>query len=126
MKTMIQSLSRTFATASMTAMAFTQSVFAEQPFGETPDIGTPDAADGESIRSTITDVLKAVLSFLALIAVVVIVIAGIRLIISQGEDEQKDKAKKTIFYALIGLIVILFARVIVSLVTGFLADEVQG
>jgi hypothetical protein len=40
------------------------------------------------------------------------------LIVSQGEEGQKEKAKKTILYAVIGLLVVLFARVIVALVVG--------
>ncbi len=64
------------------------------------------------------------LNFLALIAVVVIIIAGIRLIVSQGEDEPKEKAKKTIFYAIAGLLIVLFAKVIVGLVTTYIANQV--
>lgn len=93
--------------------------------GPTPDVGgLPDASSPDDVRGTVIAILEAVLNFLALIAVVVIVIAGIRLILSQGEDEQKDKAKKTILYSIIGLVVVLFARVIVSLVTVYLAEEV--
>lgn len=89
-----------------------------QIFGPTPDIGGVDATDTDAIRTVITDILKAVLSFMALLAVIFIVIAGIRLIVSQGEEGEKDKAKKTIFYAILGLIVILLARAIVGLVEG--------
>ncbi len=93
--------------------------------GPDPDVaGLPGATDENGVRDVITNILTAVLNFLALIAVVVIVIAGIRLIVSQGEDEAKDKAKKTIFYALAGLVIVLFARVIVSLVTVYLAQQV--
>ena len=55
---------------------------------------------------------------MALIAVIFIVIAGIRLVVSQGEEQEKDKAKKTILYVIIGLVVILIAQAIVS----FIAD----
>lgn len=66
------------------------------------------------VKQTLIDVLQFVLSFLALLAIIFIIVAGIRLIVSQGEEEQKDKAKKTILYVIIGLLVILFAKVIVS------------
>jgi glucose uptake protein GlcU len=33
-----------------------------------------------------------------------------------GDEGEKDKAKKTIIYVIIGIIVVLFARVIVSFV----------
>ncbi len=85
--------------------------------------GTPTGVD---VRATVTQLMLWVLDFLALVAVVVIVIAGIRLIVSQGNEDQKETAKKTIFYAIAGLLVILFARVIVGLVTQELPRFVSG
>jgi amino acid transporter len=93
--------------------------------GPSPEIGTPGGADESQLREIIINIIKAVLNFLALLAVIVIVIAGIRLIVSQGEEEPKEKAKKTILYALIGLIIVLFSRVIVGMVTEYLSDEVR-
>jgi uncharacterized membrane protein len=55
---------------------------------------------------------------MALVAVVFIVIAGIRLVISQGEEAEKDKAKKTIFFVIIGLVLILLAQGIVAFIAG--------
>lgn len=104
------------------------SALAEDFAGPEPDIpGTPGAGQGnaDGIRDIIEQIIVAVLNFLALIAVVVVIIAGIRLIVSQGNDEEKDKAKKAIFYALGGLVIVLFARVIVGLVTSYLAQNVQ-
>jgi type IV secretory pathway VirB2 component (pilin) len=83
--------------------------------------GTPGAASEGDIRGIILRALVFVLNFLALIAVIIIVIAGIRLIVSQGEEEEKNKAKKTILYVVIGLLIVLFARVIV----GFFTDTVS-
>ena len=80
-------------------------------FGSVPDIG--GATDP---RTAILRILKSVLNFLALIAVVVIVIAGIRLVISSGDEGAVDKAKKTILYAIVGLIIILLASAIVEFV----------
>lgn len=94
--------------------------FAQGVGGPLPAVqGSVDPRAGtQGIRDVILKVLTVVLDFLALAAVVFIVIAGIRLIVSQGEDEAKDKAKKTILYVIIGLLVILFCRVIV----GFFAN----
>jgi cell division protein FtsW (lipid II flippase) len=85
--------------------------------------GTPTGLD---VRGTITAILIWLCNFLALVAVAVIVIAGIRLIVSQGNEDQKETAKKTIFYAIAGLLVVLFARVIVGLVTQELPRFVVG
>ncbi len=62
------------------------------------------------LRTKIIQIVQTVLSYMALAAVVVIVIAGIRLVVSQGEEDQKEKAKKTIIYAVVGLIIILLAK----------------
>ncbi len=99
----------------MTALAFG---------GPIPPLpGTPTGVD---VRATVTQLMLWVLDFLALVAVVVIVIAGIRLIVSQGNEDQKEVAKKAIFYAIAGLLIILFARVIVGLVTQELPRFVSG
>lgn len=105
------------ATAAAYTFAVAPKAFA-QIFGPVPDIGGVDADGTDAIRQSILNVLDVILSFMALIAVIVIVIAGIRLVISQGEEQEKDKAKKAIFYAIIGLIVILLAQAIV----GFIED----
>lgn len=76
------------------------------------------------VRSTILNILRQVLSFLALAAVITIIIAGIILIVSLGNEESKERAKRIIFYTLIGLTIVLFARVIVGLVTVYLAGQV--
>jgi type IV secretory pathway VirB2 component (pilin) len=81
------------------------------PGGELPEGSNLD------LRGLILDIVGWVLNFLALLAVIYIIIAGIRLIVSQGDDDQKGKAKKTIMYVVVGLIVIILARVIVGFVT---------
>lgn len=124
---MIKSLQRTGASALATgALVFglISNAFA-QFGGEDPNLADmPGAGSETDIRGIVINAITVILNFLALIAVVVVIIAGIRLIISQGEDEAKDKAKKTIFYALAGLAIVLFARVIVGLITRVLAEQV--
>jgi uncharacterized membrane protein len=97
-------------------MLVTGKVWAANGIGNIPDIV---GANGD-IRTIIIRILKAVLNFMALVAVVLIVIAGIRLVVSQGEEAEKDKAKKTIIYVIIGLIVIVLARAIVEFVANVL------
>ena len=99
--------------------------FAQGFGGAIPAIpGTPAAVDKQGIRDVILRALQFVLDFLALAAVVFIVIAGIRLLVSQGSDELKDKAKKTILFVIIGLLVVLFARVIVGFFTETIPNEI--
>lgn len=69
-----------------------------------------------SLRELIVRVIIFVLNFVLLLAVVAIIIAGIYLIVSNGDEGQKDKAKNIIIYALIGIVIILFSRLIVTFV----------
>jgi hypothetical protein len=126
MNTTLSRWSLAASAASVTALVGISSAVA-QFAGPDPTLpGTPSAGgtDAENYRQIVIRILTAVLNFLALIAVVVVVIAGIRLIISQGDEEAMGKAKKAIFYALIGLVIVLFARVIVGLITSYLATQV--
>ncbi|MDO8648233.1 MAG: pilin [Candidatus Peregrinibacteria bacterium] len=115
-------------TSSVATSAFLSATTAFAAFGgPTPDLpGTAKPSDDpNSVRTIITTLITTILNFLALLAVIYIIVAGIRLIISQGEEGEKDKAKKTILYVVIGLIVILFARVIVGFVTKYIAGQVD-
>lgn len=81
-----------------------------------PPPSIPGIPGGNSLnlKDAIVKAIAFVLDFLALIAVVFIIIAGVRLIVSQGDEGERDKAKKTILYVVIGLIVVILARVIVN------------
>jgi type IV secretory pathway VirB2 component (pilin) len=107
----IQRLSLRVSAAGVTALVCAPAALA-QLFGPVPDIG----ANAPDIRVTVLRIIKKVLTFMALAAVVFVVIAGIRLIFSQGEDDAKEKAKKTIIFVIAGLIVIILAQAIVDFV----------
>ena len=69
------------------------------------------------VRSVAERILTTALSFLALAGVIMIILAGVYMIFNNGEDDSKEKAKKIIIYTLIGLVIVLCARVIVGFVT---------
>lgn len=74
------------------------------------------------VRSITETIITTVLSYMALVATIVIVIAGMYLIFSNGDENAKEKAKKIILYTLVGLLIILFARAIVGFVTVVIAQ----
>lgn len=74
-------------------------------------------------RTAVANAIATILSFAALLAFIMVVIAGFYLVLSLGDEERKEKAKKIITYTLIGLVVLLFSRVIVALVTELLASK---
>lgn len=98
-----------------TALFSSSLLFAERAFA---GIGNPQAVPlGQpDLRTAIVTIINVTLTLLGLIAAAVIIIAGIRLIFSQGDETAKDEAKKTVLYAVAGLIIILFAKAIVVFV----------
>lgn len=116
-------------TGAMTAFGLFVTRASAQVFNGPGILGGLNAAGGIAglpdgdVRPTVINIIQRVLSFLALAAVITIIIAGIWLIVGLGSDDSKERAKKIIFYTLIGLVIVLFARVIVGLVTVYLAGE---
>jgi|SRR3989338_4400870 len=86
------------------------------------DLPRSSGISGEGVRETIVSVLNFLISFLALIAVIAIIVAGFVFIFGAGSDTSVERGKKIIIYTIIGLIVIFFARVIV----GFIQDAASG
>ena len=68
---------------------------------------------GGSLRGTIANIVNKILTYVALIAVIMIIIAGLYLILSLGNDSAKDTAKKIVLYTAIGLILILISKALV-------------
>ena len=62
--------------------------------------------------------LAIVFGVIAAVAVLVIIIAAINFATSEGNPDSISKAKKTIIYALIGLLISLSAEIIVLAVLG--------
>ena len=60
------------------------------------------------------------LGLLGLIAVAFLIYAGVLMVTAGGNDEQVSKAKTTITYAVIGIIIILLSYTIVTFVTSAL------
>jgi hypothetical protein len=77
----------------------------------------PGNPDPSAIITKGVNVVMAILNFMALGAVAVIVYAGLLMILNLGEEEQFNKAKGIIFRAVIGLVVILFSVVVITLIT---------
>lgn len=79
-----------------------------------------DKAGGSQNKTTLEDQIKTItnvlLFLLGAIAVIMIIVGGIRYVISNGEASSIKSAKDTILYAVIGLIVAILAFAIVNFV----------
>lgn len=69
-----------------------------------------------TLREFIGDVVDTALTYVALLSVAVIVIAGFYLILGLGSDDSREKAKKIVFYTAIGLLLIILSKVLINLV----------
>lgn len=75
---------------------------------------TGAGGDGSSIK----EILTLVWMLAGAVSLIIITFAGFKYVISQGESQAVAKAKNTIIYAIIGLIVSIMAIAIVNFVFG--------
>ncbi len=75
------------------------------------DIGTNEAANiglgNASPKSIIVNVIQVALGFLALLAVIIILIGGFKWMTAGGNDDKVAEARKLITAGIIGLLIIL-------------------
>ena len=100
-------------------------------FGFTPDqLGQTDletvrdAAEYGSapLPEIIGNVIRIVLGLMALIAIVIIIVAGFQWMTSGGSEDKIKAAKKLMGSALVGLIIIIFAYAIANFIITKLAE----
>lgn len=75
------------------------------------------------IPIVIKNVIIAALFFAGVISIVLIIYAGIKFISSRGDPTQVDAAKKTLTYAIIGLIIIFLSFFIVNVISNLTGVE---
>ncbi|MDP4000418.1 MAG: pilin [bacterium] len=83
-----------------------------------PDIDNP--VSGGSLGSILASVINALLLFAGAVAVLFLIIGGFRYVVSTGNEQQVDAARKTILYAVLGLIIIFIAFVLTRLIQDYL------
>lgn len=71
---------------------------------------------GDFTQATFTDVLQLVFGLLGAIALLMVTIGGLKYVSSQGDPQATAKAKNTILYAIVGLVVAIAAFSIVTFV----------
>lgn len=69
----------------------------------------------DSIFKTVTNIL---LFLVGAISVIMLILGGIRYVISSGDQAQVTAAKNTILYAIVGIVIAFLAYAAVSFVTG--------
>lgn len=92
-----------------------------------------EAARGANIPSellgsggVVTTIINTLLFVVGFLSVVMLIIGGIRYVISGGNSAAVTAAKNTILYAIVGLIIALFAYAIINFVIGSLTGGGTG
>ncbi|MFA4891364.1 MAG: hypothetical protein WC604_03365 [Candidatus Gracilibacteria bacterium] len=86
--------------------------------GDVPgEIAAATGGEG-SIRALALKIVNYFLTFLGIIAVMMIIYGGVTYVTAAGKQESIDNAKKIILYSLVGIIIILLSFAIVNTVLG--------
>ena len=72
--------------------------------------------EGKGLMPTIQTIINLALAVLGIVAVIIIIVGGVTYTTSQGDPAKITKAKNTIMYGVIGLVVALLAFAIVNFV----------
>ena len=75
-----------------------------------------NADDSGNLTELVKNIINTLLFITGMVAVIMIVIGGLRYVTSNGDSNQASQAKNTILYAVIGLVVAIMAYAIVNFV----------
>ena len=89
------------------------------------NIGLQESSEND-VRDFIVNVVKYFITFLGIIAVVVMMYAGFLWMTSGGDPEKLNKAKKTLVNAVIGLIIVLFSFAIVVFIVNLMNGNIKN
>lgn len=73
---------------------------------------------GEELTNQIPVAVNVILWIAGILAVVMIIYSGLQMMISSGDSSKTETAKKTLTYAVVGLVVVMLSYVIVGFVVG--------
>lgn len=79
------------------------------------------AGSGTDVNSLIKKIINILSVLVGAIAVIMVIIGGFRYVTSAGSEKGVESAKKTIMYALIGLVIVALAQVVVHFVLNNIA-----
>lgn len=111
------------------ALAQSDTITAEEllSVGDDGDtIGSVAGLGEEDLATVIARIIRAVLGFLGVVAVIIILWGGFLWMTSGGQDEKIRNARKLILMGIVGLAIVLAAYAIASFVITSLVGAVTG
>ena len=75
-----------------------------------------DSATDQNLSGKIVDILNVIIGAIGILAVGIVILGGVQYMTSSGDAGKVKKAKDTILYGIIGLIIVALAFAIVNFV----------
>lgn len=113
------------ATAGLTLFHFVPAL-AQADISSTAPQFVQDISGGQtSLRGLVLTIVNTILTFLGVIAVIMIIYGGMLYVTAAGAQEKIDKGKKILMYTVIGIVIIMLSFVIVNAVLGSATETAQ-
>lgn len=85
-----------------------------------------DVATIQGIECLVANIFTVIITLIGLAAFVMLIVGSVRWLMSGGNSSALDKAKSTMTYAIIGIVVALSAFIVLNLISGFTGvDTIQ-
>ena len=82
--------------------------------------GVTDCENSDAAKTSFKNIVGTVINILSVVvgavSVIMIIVGGFRYVVSNGDSNAMSGAKSTILYAIVGLVIVLFAQIIVAFV----------
>ena len=79
-------------------------------------IGGCDSNADRSVADLLTTVIKLISWIVGVLSVIMIIVGGMKFVVSNGDANSAKSARMTIIYALVGLVIAALAQVLVNFV----------
>lgn len=117
MKKVLLSIIAVTVLAGLSVVAFTQQGYAQDAKTLIKQgSGQAEPASGATVEKTVANTIDLLSMIVGIIAVFMIIIAGIRFITANGDSNSIAQARTIIIYAAVGLVVVAIAQTIVRFV----------
>jgi type IV secretory pathway VirB2 component (pilin) len=110
--------SRTYTIFGLAMILFVFAIQLSLAIDFNQQISAQDKATFDQMLSPVLKIYNFAKYSVTVIAVVVILFAGITYILSTGDPSKREKAKSTAMYVVVGLVIIWIAPLIVNFITG--------
>lgn len=111
-------------------VAFTAPVYGQTEINQNLcdgiNLGTGGSCPSETDEEPIYDIINTIIDVFSIVvgavSVIMVIIGGLRYITSAGDSSNVTAAKNTILYAIVGLVIVIFAQTIVKFVVSQLSN----